>query len=192
MRLRKRKIKYNLGLGLLPLLVVFSCNSLDKDEYKILNTVVDMHIHPEMDTARLREMLKMDYPVFIKELNLAKEEMSTMPYTFALSDTIYPVILPASLKEDLHTKLFFSEIEDRSDKPLLADFNQLKFKKNLKRIPKAVNGANYIGQFKLHRVLFDKTKERAYVQIETPLNNYPSFVGIPFKKVKGEWVVGDQ
>lgn len=192
MRLRKRKIKYNLGLALLPLLMVFSCNSLDKDEYKILNTVVDMHIHPEMDTARLREMLKMDYPVFIKELNLAKEGMSKKQYTFALSDTIYPVILPASLKEDLHAKLFFSEIENRSDKPLLADFNQLKFKKNLTRIPKAINDTNYIGQFKLHRVLFDKTKERAYVQIETPLNKYPSFVGIPFKKVKGEWVVGDK
>jgi hypothetical protein len=42
-----------------------------------------------------------------------------------------------------------------------------------------------MGYFKLHRVLFDKSKEKALVQIETPefTNN------IFFKKQNGEWIV---
>jgi len=153
------KQKSKISIFLLLTLIVSSCNSLDKDEYKILNAVIGMHVHPEVDTVRINKILENDNIDYLRAVDIVNEEMSKKHYEFVLSDTIYPVILPPGLKEDLHTKLLFSEIENRSDKPLVADFNQLKFKNNLQRVPKAINSTNYIGQFRLHRVLFDKTRE---------------------------------
>lgn len=164
-----------------------SCNSLDKDEYEILNKVTEEYVYSETDMNLFFKARKNDDVNFKDGVDIVQYEMSQKEYKFSISDTIYPAIISKELSENLHNSILFFEIKDRSDKPLVADFNNILFIKSMKRIPEKIDDSTYVGHFKLHKVLFDKTKERAYVQIETPQNNYPSFIGILFRKIKGEW-----
>lgn len=176
---------------LLLFLSILSCNSLDKDEYEILNKVTEQYVYPDTDMNLFFKTRKNNDVSFKDAVNIVQSEMSQKEYKFSISDTIYPAIISKELSENLHNSILFFEIEDRSDKPLIADFNKILFRKNMKRIHEKIDDTTYVGHFKLHRVLFDKTKERAYVQIETPQNNYPSFIGVLFRKVKGEWIQGE-
>ncbi len=183
------KRKNNLYLLLVIISILFSCNSLDKEEYEILNLVIQDRITPTPNYEIVSKIIETENVKSSKAIAIALNRMSQKQYTFTVSDTLYPINLPKDIWENIHNKYLFSEIEGRSDKPLPIDFGKISFKKNMKRISQKTNDSNYIGHFKFHRVLFDKFRERAYVQIETPEYSSPLFIGVFLKKQNGDWVL---
>ena len=183
------KIRLNSLYTTFVLLIFFSCNSLDKEEYIVINKVIENTIYPKTDINLLSKVMEVESINFKKGVEITQYKMSQKQYTFTISDTLYPINLPKDIWENIHNNYLFSEIEGRSDKPLPIDFGKISFKKNMKRILQKTIDSNYIGHFKFHRVLFDKFRERAYVQIETPEYSSPLFIGIFLKKQNGVWVL---
>lgn len=177
-------------LSLLVLSILFSCTSPDKEEYKILNIAVDEYVYPSIDSMVFKVLKEKDVSLE-KAVDLAEIRLAQREHSFTISDTIYPADFSAKpgIWDDLHNKLFFYEVKDRSDKPMAIDFNQLKFKRNLKRLSQPSADSNYIGHYRLHRVLFDRRYDRAIIQIETPAHTKPPYVILPFKKKDGKWVM---
>ncbi|MGH1518646.1 hypothetical protein [Chryseobacterium sp. JK1] len=171
-------------------LTLSSCVSYDKEEYKILSKAVDEYVYPSIDSLALK-ILKEKNVNFSKAVDLAERRIAKSEHSFTISDTLYPADFSENkgIWDDLHNRLFFYEVKDRSDKPLVIDFSQLKFKSNMKRISQPSDDSNYIGHYKLHRVLFDKRYDRAIVQIETPQHKKPPYVILPFKKKDGKWIM---
>lgn len=187
----KKKIRENRIFVIIVLLtMISSCKpSLDKDEYKVINKVIEKTIYPKADQRFVTKLMEKYNIEFDKADDLANNEVIRENFTFTISDTLFPIKLSKELKEDLHNKFLFYEIENRSDKVSIIDFTRINFNNQTKRIDKATDDIHYMGHFKLHRVLFDKTRERAYVQIETPEINNPLFTGIMLKKENGEWIL---
>ena len=113
--------------------------------------------------------------------------MSQRQYTFTMSDSLYSPNLPQSFWEDLLNKNYFYAIE-KNVPTIPINFDKLIFNKNTVRITKLSKDSTYIGHFKFHRVVFDKTKQRAFVQVEgIPLDKM-TFVFI-LRKEKGKWMI---
>lgn len=64
--------------------------------------------------------------------------------------------------------------------------SRVEYPRNLKRVKNAVRDENYAGQYTFHRVLFDKSKTRAYLQVDLPKEQARfGIVGLRLKKENG-------
>lgn len=183
-----RKNRVNKLIALSVLLLSFSCNSLDDDEYKILNLTISKYVFKELDVKEISDTAakyKVDYPEAVSIIDsYAKKEQ----YTFTMSDTLAAVNISKDNWEALHSGYFFNEIENRSDKAIPIDFSKIEYPKNLKKVTKAVKNKNYAGHYAFHRVLFDKSGKRAYIQIDLPKDQIRfGTVGLRLKKENGNW-----
>lgn len=184
MTIRKNKINKLISLSLL--LLLFSCNSLDKDEYKILNLTISKIVFKELDPKAISDTAA-KYKVDVTEaISIIDNYKKNEKYTFTMSDTLAPVIVS---KDNWAAQTYvFNEIENRSDKAMPIDFSKIEYPENLKKIPKAVRNEKYAGHYIFHRVLFDKNRERAYIQIDLPKEQIRfGTVGLRLKKENGNW-----
>lgn len=183
-----KKSRINKLMALFPLLLFFSCNSLDNDEYKILNLAISKYVFKELDPKEISEIAN-QYKVSSSEaMDIIDARMKNEQYTFTMSETLDAVDLPKDNGDALHNHYFFEEIKNRSDQAIPVDFSRIEDFKNIKRVTKAVNNKNYAGHYKFHRVLFDKSRKRAYLQIDLPKDQIRfGTVGLRLKKENGEW-----
>lgn len=188
-----RKNRINKFMVLFVLLAFLSCNSLDNDEYKILNLALNKCVFKEIDPKEVSKTAD-EYKIsLIDAMNIVDSRIKKEQYTFTMSDTLYAVDLPKDIWEGLHNQYVFDEIKNRSDKSIPIDFTKIEDFKNIKRVVKAVNNKNYLGHFKFHRILFDKSKERAYIQIDLPSGRSGfGSIGLRLKKENGEWKFENQ
>lgn len=162
-----------------------SCTSLDKKEYEVLNAAIDQVIFKRVNPDDISNVMDEKNISYKDALRIVQNEMSQKKYTCTISDTLYPIDILEENWDYLHSSAFH-EIKGRSDKPIPIDFSKIKLN-NIKRIDKPIiDTISYIGYFKFHRVLFDKSKKRAYVQVEV-LAFPGGFAGLIFEKVDGKW-----
>jgi hypothetical protein len=184
MKKLKRKSKFYIISLLFTLL---SCTSLDKEEYEVLNVAMDQVVFKRVNPDDISKIMDEKNIGYSNALRIVQNEMLQKEYTYTISDTLYPIDIPKETWESLHSHFAFMEIKNRSDKSTLINFNKIKLPNNIKKIDKPINDStSYIGYFKFHRVLFDKSKKRAYVQVEVPAAS-GGFAGLIFEKEDGKW-----
>lgn len=168
--------------------MVLSCSSLDKDEYEILNLTIEKCVFKELDTKEISKIAAQYKISNLEAIAIIDSKMKDEQYTFTMSDTLYEVNLPKDIWDALHNHYVFDEIKDRSNQSIPIDFNKIETPKNIKRVTTGVHNKNYLGHFKFHRVLFDKSKKRAYIQIDLPegRSGFGS-IGLRLKKESGTW-----
>lgn len=185
-----RKNGKNKLIGCFLLFFFFSCNSLNNDEYEILNLALNRCVFKEMDPEEISKVASQKKVTYADAMNIVENKMNEQQYTFTISDTLYAVDLPENILESLHNHYIFNEIQGRSDQSIPIDFSKIKDLKNKKRLKNVVNDKNYLGYFKFHRVLFDKSKRRAYIQVDLPRGRSGfGSIGLRLKKENGKWEI---
>ncbi|ROS19749.1 hypothetical protein EDF65_0442 [Chryseobacterium nakagawai] len=187
MRMLKES-RINKLMALFVLLVFFSCNSLDNDEYKILNLTISKYVFKELDPRAISDTATKYNISGPEAISIIDSYRKKEKYTFTMSDTLVPVNIPKDNRDALHQTYYFNEIENRSDKAVPIDFSKVEYPENLKKVTKAVKDENYVGHYTFHRVLFDKSRERAYIQIDLPEEQVRfGTIGLRLKKKNGNW-----
>lgn len=182
----KSKVNTLITLSLLSLL--FSCNSLDNDEYKILNLTISKIVFKELDPRAISDTATKYNISGSEAISIIDSYRKKEKYTFTMSDTLVPVNISKDNWDVLHQSYYFNEIENRSDKAIPIDFSKIEYPENLKKVAKAVKDENYVGHYTFHRVLFDKSRKRAYIQIDLPEEQVRfGTIGIKLKKKNGNW-----
>ncbi|MBP2616430.1 hypothetical protein [Chryseobacterium jejuense] len=170
------------------LLVFFSCHSLDKDEYKILNLAISKYVFKELDPKAISDTATKYKVSGLEAISIIDSYRKNEKYTFTMSDTLVPVNISKDNWDALRQTYVFNEIENRSDKAVPIDFSKVEYPENLKKVTKAVKNENYVGHYTFHRVLFDKSRERAYIQIDLPKDQVRfGTVGLRLKKKNVNW-----
>jgi hypothetical protein len=181
--MKKRRDKFYI---ILLLLILSSCTSLDKEEYEVLNAAIDQVVFKRIDQDYVSQIMEEKNIDYNSAVNIVQDEMSKKEYTYTISDTLYPVDISKETWEKLHYDAIFDEVKNRSDKPITIDFSKIKPTNHIRKINKPISDStNYLGHFKFHRVLFDKSRKRAYVQIN--IRKRSGFAGLIFEKENGEW-----
>ncbi|AZA84214.1 hypothetical protein C1637_05050 [Chryseobacterium lactis] len=166
---------------------LFSCNSLDKDEYEILNLTINRCVFVQTDIEELSKIADEQKISLDDALKFSDAKNKDRQYTYTISDTLYSPDLPTDIRESLRRYDIFDEGKNRSNQSVLIDFNKIKPIKAKKRINSPVKDSNYLGNFKFHRVLFDRSGNRAYIQVESPKNYLFNTFGLMLEKKNGEW-----
>jgi hypothetical protein len=183
-----RKSQINKLIALPVLLLFFSCSSLDNDEYKILNLTISKYVFKELDPEEISRTATQYKVSSLEAISIIDSYAKNEQYTFTMSDTLAPVNISKDNWDALHQTYIFDEVENRSDKAMPIDFSKVEYPKNLKRETKAVSNKNYAGHYVFHRVLFDKSGKRAYIQIDLPKDQIRfGTVGLRLKKENGNW-----
>ncbi|AZA77481.1 hypothetical protein EG347_08130 [Chryseobacterium sp. G0186] len=174
--------------ALFLLLMLSSCNSLDDDEYEVLNLAIDKCVFKCLDLNEVSEV-EAQYKVSSSEaIAIIDRRTKDEQYTFTISDTLDAVDISKDNWDGLHNFYAFDEIKNRSDQAIPVDFSKIEEPKNIKRVAKAVNNKNYLGHYKFHRVLFDKSRKKSYVQIDPPKGSCVfGPIGLRLKKENGKW-----
>lgn len=175
---------------LLLTLIVMSCQSHDDTEYEILNLAIDRCIFPPTDIDAVNKISE-DQQVSMEEaLTIYDSKTRNVPYNYSISDTLYAENLPENVWQQLQNDDIF-EMKGRSDRSIPIDFTKIKPLKNRNRIENATEHPQYLGHFKFHRVLTDKSGSYGYIQVEIPKGKgrlHGSF-GLQFKKENGKWKI---
>lgn len=166
---------------------LFSCNSLDKDEYEILNLTINRCVFKQTDPEELSKIAAEKKISLADALDFLDAKNINTQYTYSISDTLYAIDLPTDIRESLRDHYIYNEVKNRSNQSIPIDFNKIESIKGKKRIPCCAKDSNYLGNFKFHRVLFDAGRKRAYIQVESPKNYIFNSFGLMLEKENGEW-----
>lgn len=186
-----KSLKKN-GINKLPfvlilLIICISCGSQDKDEYEILNLVIDKCVFKATDPIEIDKLADQKKISFVKALEIVDNRMKNEQYTFAMSDTLHAADLPKDVWPYLHSKDIFDN--DRYKKSIPIDFKKIQPLTNRKKVDKPQQNDHYLGYFKFHRILFDKTRETAYIRVDIPniKGRVNGSFGLMLKKENGKW-----
>lgn len=183
-----KKIDINRNCVFLLLFSIFiSCNSQEADEYEILNLVIDKCVFKATDPIEIDKIANQKKISFVKALEIADNRIKDEQYTFAMSDTLHAADLPKNVWPYLHSKDIFDN--DRYKKSIPINFKKIQPLANRKKVNKPQQNDHYLGYFKFHRVLFDKTGETAYIRIDIPnvKGRVSGSFGLMLKKENGKW-----
>ncbi len=151
------------------LLFLTSCKTetVSDDEYEVLNLYVNQILEPTIDDIQYSKNFE---KIFSKNLT-SKEELNKIdsikkytPFTYELSDSLFQINTNNKIQHKLIWELIYGP-DKEIYKGLPLDFSRLKFQKNYNRIPRYTpETKNFLGKFKISRIVFSKRHERAYFE----------------------------
>ena len=183
------KNKCRIIVGIM-LLFLTSCKTetVSDDEYEVLNLYVNQILEPTIDDIQYSKNFE---KIFSKNLT-SKEELNKIdsikkytPFTYELSDSLFQINTNNKIQHKLIWELIYGP-DKEIYKGLPLDFSRLKFQKNYNRIPRYTpETKNFLGKFKISRIVFSKRHERAYFEYHksdsTPAGASVSLVPITIK-----------
>ena len=162
------KNKFRILVGIM-LLFLTSCKTetVSDDEYEVLNLYVNQILEPTIDDIQYSKNFE---KIFSKNLT-SKEELNKIdsikkytPFTYELSDSLFQINTKNKIQHKLIWELIYGP-DKEIYKGLPLDFSRLKFQKNYNRIPRYTpETKNFLGKFKISRIVFSKRHERAYFE----------------------------
>ena len=162
------KNKCRILVGIM-LLFLTSCKTetVSDDEYEVLNLYVNQILEPTIDDIQYSKNFE---KIFSKNLT-SKEELNKIdsikkytPFTYELSDSLFQINTNNKIQHKLIWELIYGP-DKEIYKGLPLDFSRLKFQKNYNRIPRYTpETKNFLGKFKISRIVFSKRHERAYFE----------------------------
>ena len=162
------KNKFRILVGIM-LLFLTSCKTetVSDDEYEVLNLYVNQILEPTIDDIQYSKNFE---KIFSKNLT-SKEELNKIdsikkytPFTYELSDSLFQINTNNKIQHKLIWELIYGP-DKEIYKGLPLDFSRLKFQKNYNRIPRYTpETKNFLGKFKISRIVFSKRHERAYFE----------------------------
>ena len=162
------KNKFRILVGIM-LLFLISCKTetVSDDEYEVLNLYVNQILEPTIDDIQYSKNFE---KIFSKNL-ISKEELNKIdsikkytPFTYELSDSLFQINTNNKIQHKLIWELIYGP-DKEIYKGLPLDFSRLKFQKNYNRIPRYTpETKNFLGKFKISRIVFSKRHERAYFE----------------------------
>jgi hypothetical protein len=162
------KNKCRIIVGII-LLFLISCKTetVSKDEYEVLNLYVNQILEPTIDDIQYSKNFE---KIFSKNLT-SKEELNKIdsikkntPFTYELSDSLFQINTNNKIQHKLIWELIYGP-DKEIYKGLPLDFSRLKLQKNYNRIPRYTpETKNFLGKFKISRIVFSKRHERAYFE----------------------------
>lgn len=200
--LKRNKMK----LGIIKLLIIFlslfllkGCgtkNELNGDDYDIINTVINNDFTVSFTVLKkdysLRNLIDGTSEYSEKINNLYLNQNYESDYYFSLDKTLF-VYKDNWYVQELFAKNNFSG-STKNLIPLKIDFSKIKTKKHLIRIDKnskLARSQNYIGDFKLSRIIYDGDKAvilmenngRLLIFLEKKNNEWSVYkeAGIPYE-----------
>ena len=162
------KNKSRIIVGIM-LLFLTSCKTetVSDDEYEVLNLYVNQILEPTIDDIQYSKNFE---KIFSKNLT-SKEELNKIdsikkytPFTYELSDSLFQINTKNKIQHKLIWELIYGP-DKEIYKGLPLDFSRLKLQKNYNRIPRYTSETkNFLGKFKISRIVFSKRHERAYFE----------------------------
>ena len=162
------KNKFRILVGIM-LLFLTSCKTetVSDDEYEVLNLYVNQILEPTIDDIQYSKNFE---KIFSKNLT-SKEELNKIdsikkytPFTYELSDSLFQINTNNKIQHKLIWELIYGP-DKEIYKGLPLDFSRLKLQKNYNRIPRYTSETkNFLGKFKISRIVFSKRHERAYFE----------------------------
>ena len=162
------KNKFRILVGIM-LLFLTSCKTetVSDDEYEVLNLYVNQILEPTIDDIQYSKNFE---KIFSKNLT-SKEELNKIdsikkytPFTYEFSDSLFQINTNNKIQHKLIWELIYGP-DKEIYKGLPLDFSRLKFQKNYNRIPRYTpETKNFLGKFKISRIVFSKRHERAYFE----------------------------
>ncbi|GEN76057.1 hypothetical protein [Chryseobacterium hagamense] len=167
--------------------IFISCNSQEADEYEILNLVIDKCVLKATDPEELAKIEDQKKISLVEALDVLDNRSQNQQYTFSMSDTLLAENLPADVWNYLHSYDIFEN--KKYNESILIDFNKIKPLNNRNRVNKPQLNDHYLGHFRFYRVLFDNTRETAYMRIDIPESKGRVFGswGLTLRKENGKW-----
>ena len=162
----KNKCRILVGIMLL-FLISCKTETVSDDEYEVLNLYVNQILEPTIDDIQYSKNFE---KIFSKNLT-SKEELNKIdsikkytPFTYELSDSLFQINTNNKIQHNLIWELIYGP-DKEIYKGLPLDFSRLKFQKNYNRIPRYTpETKNFLGKFKISRIVFSKRHERAYFE----------------------------
>ena len=162
------KNKFRILVGIM-LLFLTSCKTetVSDDEYEVLNLYVNQILEPTIDDIQYSKNFE---KIFSKNLT-SKEELNKIdsikkytPFTYELSDSLFQINTKNKIQHKLIWELIYGP-DKEIYKGLPLDFSRLKLQKNYNRIQRYTpETKNFLGKFKISRIVFSKRHERAYFE----------------------------
>ena len=162
------KNKCRILVGIM-LLFLTSCKTetVSDDEYEVLNLYVNQILEPTIDDIQYSKNFE---KIFSKNLT-SKEELNKIDsikkytaFTYELSDSLFQINTKNKIQHKLIWELIYGP-DKEIYKGLPLDFSRLKLQKNYNRIPRYTSETkNFLGKFKISRIVFSKRHERAYFE----------------------------
>ena len=162
------KNKSRIIVGIM-LLFLTSCKTetVSDDEYEVLNLFVNQILEPkvvEIESSKNYGKLFSDKMSLEEEFNKIDSIKKYTAFTYELSDSLFQINTNNKIQHKLIWELIYGP-DKEIYKGLPLDFSRLKFQKNYNRIPRYTpETKNFLGKFKISRIVFSKRHERAYFE----------------------------
>ena len=165
----KNKCRIIVGIMLL-FLISCKTETVSDDEYEVLNLFVNQILEHEIDEFDDIQYSKNFEKVFSDKMSLEEESNKIdsikkyTAFTYELSDSLFQINTNNKIQHKLIWELIYGP-DKEIYKGLPLDFSRLKFQKNYNRIPRYTSETkNFLGKFKISRIVFSKRHERAYFE----------------------------
>lgn len=162
----KNKCRILVGIILL-LLISCKTETVSDDEYEVLNLFINQILEPkvvEIESSNNYGKLFSDKMSLENEFNKIDSIKKYTPFTYELSDSLFQIDTNNKIQHKLVWELIYGP-DKEIYKSLLLDFSRLKLQKNYNRIPHYTpETKNFLGKFKISRIVFSKRHERAYFE----------------------------
>ena len=162
------KNKCRILVGIM-LLFLTSCKTetVSDDEYEVLNLFVNQILEPkvvEIESSKNYGKLFSDKMSLEEEFNKIDSIKKYTAFTYELSDSLFQINTKNKIQHKLIWELIYGP-DKEIYKGLPLDFSRLKLQKNYNRIPRYTpETKNFLGKFKISRIVFSKRHERAYFE----------------------------
>lgn len=182
--------------------LLMNCSTREKDDYEILNLVMNYRIRPN-DFIVFKYIDKEDAAVTKKHGNSSRMNLDSLAlynvfsnykYSFTLKDSLFVVTGDVNDLPNKKWWMYNVSIEKYNDREKI-QLEKLHFKKNyvlLKSEKDTIDyrDRDYIGDFSFSRVLYDNSGGRAFVKIINKLNNKIADIGfVELEKRDGKWII---
>ena len=162
----KNKCRILVGIMLL-FLISCKTETVSDDEYEVLNLFINQILEPkvvEIESSNNYGKLFSDKMSLEEELNKIDSIKKYTPFTYELSDSLFQIDTNNKIQHKLVWELIYGPDKEMY-KGLPLDFSRLKLQKNYNRIPHYTpTTKNFLGKFKISRIVFSKRHERAYFE----------------------------
>lgn len=184
---------------LLILTLIVGCNTenkLDKDELEIVNKYINEKIFTDrISPIIIREQLER-YPKnrvnlsYLESDSIVRKEVSERKFYITISDTLFFTEKNTEQYKGMAKAFVFFPLERKIEHYREINLRNLKIRNNLILVPsdKGINNSQYLGSFKISRVIFDTSKTRAFIYYKDALKKEKKFYPVnEFEKKDGIW-----
>lgn len=184
---------------LLILSLIIGCNTekkLDKEELEIVSKYINEKLFTDgISPMIINEQLER-YPKdsinlsYLEVDSIVRKEVSERKFYITVSDTLFFTEENSEQYKGMATAFVFFPLERKNKYSRKINLRNLKIRSNLILVPsdKGINDNQYLGSFKISRIIFDSSKTRAFIYYKDAVKKEKKIYPVnEFEKKDGVW-----